>query len=171
MEFTFRFHPADIAALASRYPINNEDILTEQIKPAVRERGYLMLEELKIVCGWKSQRSKSRVAKNEPEDVRAITKVSLETSNERLRIGSLLLLDGIEYPTASVILHFFHPEPYPILDFRALEALNITKPNAYNFRFWEHYVAITRRIAIENGVDMRVLDRALWQWSKERSEK
>ena len=169
MQFSLCFPPAELAALAARYPINNEDILTEKIRPAVRRRGYLTLEELKIVCLWKSRRSKSRVAKNKPEDVKCITKVSLETPSERLRIGALLLLEGIEYPTASVVLHFFHPEPYPILDYRALEALNIPKPNAYNFDFWERYVAITRRLADENEVDMRTLDRPLWQWSKENN--
>jgi len=83
-------------------------------------------------------------------------------------MSALLSLNGIEYLTASVILHFFHPEPYPILDYRALEALGIPKPAAYTFDFWNQYVAITRQLAAGYSVDMRTLDKALWQWSKGR---
>jgi hypothetical protein len=34
--------------------------------------------------------------------------------------------------------------------------------------FWLGYVLVTRRLAGENGLTMRELDRALWQWSKEQ---
>jgi hypothetical protein len=66
-----------------------------------------------------------------------------------------------------VFLHFFHPDPYPILDIRALEALGIKKPAVYTFEFWYKYVTFTRQLAKESGVDMRTLDKALWQWSKD----
>jgi hypothetical protein len=32
------------------------------------------------------------------------------------------------------------------------------------------YVGICRRLASQAGVQMRTLDRALWQWSKEKSK-
>lgn len=168
MDFKLQFPPTQIKQLASKfsYP-KDESEITEGIKPYAMKRGYLMLEELQTVCLWKSARSKSRVASNLAEDVEALTKVFLETTNERLRIGSLQLLNGIEYPTASVFMHFIHPDPYPILDFRALEALGIEKPAVYTFDFWYKYVLFTRQLAKENEVDMRTLDKALWQWSKE----
>lgn len=168
MDFKLQFPPTQIKQLASKfsYP-KDESEITEGIKQNAKDRGYLTLEELQTVCLWKSARSKSRVASNLAEDVEAITKVFLETQNERLRIGSLLLLNGIEYPTASVFLHFFHPDPYPILDIRALEALGIKKSPAYKFEYWFNYVTFTRQLAKENNVDMRTLDKALWQWSKE----
>ncbi len=169
MNFSLQFPPTQIPALAAAFQYeNDESRLTDQIKPLVRERGYLTFDELKTVCLWKSARSKSRVASNTAEDVEVITKLCLETTNERLRIGSLLLLNGIEFPTASVILHFFHPESYPILDYRALESLGIPKPTAYTFDFWNEYVTLTRQLAAENSVDMRTLDKALWQWSKDK---
>ena len=168
MDFKLQFPPSEIKKYAAAFTYaKTESEITERIKPLVLQRGYLTMEELQTVCLWKSERSKSRVANNLAEDVEALTKVFLETENERLRIGSLLLLNGIKYPTASVFLHFFHPDPYPILDIRALEALGIKKSPAYKFEYWFKYVTFTRQLAKENEVDMRTLDKALWQWSKE----
>jgi hypothetical protein len=66
------------------------------------------------------------------------------------------------------MLHFAHRDLYPILDFRALWSLGHEKPPAfYTFDFWWEYVQSCRARAKECGVSMRVLDRALWQFSKE----
>jgi len=170
MHFFLQFSPAEIPALAQRFGFPADETQVHDLRAGIAKRGFLTLEELKIVCRWKTARSQSHVAKNTAADVEAITKVCFETENERLRIGSLLLLEGVQYPTASVMLHFFHSDPYPILDVRALEALGIQKPSAYDFSFWFQYVTFTRQLARENGVDMRTLDKALWQWSKDKTQ-
>ena len=166
MPFHLQFPSTQILALAKQFGYPGNETQLHDLTDGITKRGFLTLEELKIVCRWKTARSQSHVAKNTKADVEAITKISFETENERLRIGSLLLLEGVKYPTASVLLHFFHPAPYPILDVRALESLGIQKPPAYDFGFWLQYVAFTRQLAKENSVDMRTLDKALWQWSK-----
>lgn len=166
MPFHLQFSHSEILTLSHQFGYPTDETQLHDLRAGITERGFLTLEELKIMCRWKTARSQSRVAKNTAADVEAITKACFEANSERLRIGSLLLLDGIKYPTASVLLHFFHPDPYPILDFRALEALGISKPPVYNFGFWIQYVAFTRQLAKENSVDMRTLDKALWQWSK-----
>lgn len=38
-------------------------------------------------------------------------------------------------------------------------------PKVYTLEFWESYVERTRALATEWKVDMRTLDRALWQYS------
>ncbi|MGH7322475.1 MAG: hypothetical protein ACRELA_23010, partial [Candidatus Rokuibacteriota bacterium] len=78
----------------------------------------------------------------------------------------LRTLAGIEWPTASVILHFCDGRPYPILDYRALWSLGFAKPPAYTFDFWWAYTDFARVLAQSTGHDMRTLDRALWQFSK-----
>jgi hypothetical protein len=161
MSFSLQFPFAQIPVLAKEFKPSAKEPQVYEIRDGIIKRGFLTLEELKTVCRWKSTRSQSRVAKNTAADVEAITKVCFKTENERLRIGSLLLLEGVQYPTASVLLHFFHPEPYPILDVRALESLGIQKPPAYDFDFWFQYVGFTRQLAKENNVDMRTLDKAL----------
>jgi hypothetical protein len=78
------------------------------------------------------------------------------------------LLEGVGLPTASVLLHVAHKEPYPIIDFRALWSLGLdTPPMYYSFEFWQRYVSHCRELADAAGTDMRTLDRALWQYSVE----
>ena len=79
----------------------------------------------------------------------------------------LLLLSGVSWPVASVLLHFCDRAPYPILDVRALESLGVKAPSAYTFPFWLAYVETTRALSRKTGLSMRDLDRGLWQLSKE----
>jgi hypothetical protein len=45
-----------------------------------------------------------------PKEVASIT---LTAASERVRIETLTILDGVSWPTASVILHFFHQKHSP----------------------------------------------------------
>lgn len=80
----------------------------------------------------------------------------------------LLLLTGVSWPTASVILHFCARDRYPILDFRALWSLGFLRVPAFTFSFWWEYTCFIRGINDRMGLSMRTIDRALWQYSKER---
>lgn len=140
--------------------LERADSIAQQRVPA------LDLTLLKEVARWKSPRSARHVDGNSEEYVREVTAIALSTSCERLRIESLALLDGVSWPTASVILHFFHRNPYPILDFRALWSVQAPEPNEYTFASWWEYVLFCRGLAAQAQVDMRTLDRALWQFSK-----
>src|SRR5215469_13115924 len=84
---------------------------------------------------------------------------------EEARIGCLLALNGVYYPVVSVLLHFAFPDEYPILDFRAMWSLGMEERNDYSFNFWIDYCTRLRELAKEYGVDMRTLDKALWQYS------
>lgn len=104
---------------------------------------------------------------NDPGFVEAVTRVAFSTPDKQLRIEILTLLHGVRWPTASAILHWCHPDCYPVLDYRALWSLGIDPPPHYNFAFWWAYTEHCRDLANRAGVAMRVLDRALWQYSKE----
>lgn len=67
---------------------------------------------------------------------------------------------------ASVILHFVHPDPYPVLDFRALGSLGVKAPSEYSFPFWEEYTRFCREATGDLKLSMRQLDRALWAYAK-----
>jgi hypothetical protein len=138
------------------------------IGPKIKKQGFYTKEQLQAFCYWKSRRSKSRVARNPADYVESITYVALSTRSERLRIEILRLLSGVDWPSASVLLHFGHSDPYPILDFRALWSLGIEKPKSmYNFDAWWEYTKYCRKLAKQAGMSMREIDRALWQYSKE----
>jgi len=65
-------------------------------------------DDLRIVARWKAPRSAGHVEGNSEEYVKEITAFALAATNERCRIEILTNLDGVRWPTASVILHFFH---------------------------------------------------------------
>jgi len=83
----------------------------------------------------KTPRSQPRCRANPPDFIREVTRCAFRTPSERLRIEALTLLNGVSWPTASVMLHFLHSDPYPILDFRALSSLNNEVPQQYDFEF------------------------------------
>jgi hypothetical protein len=99
--------------------------------------------------------------------IAAVTGTALSTDNERLRIEVLTLLSGVNWPTASVILHFCAREPYPILDVRALWSLSMPAALPYDYPLWAEYTKVSRQLAARAGVSLRELDRALWLYSKE----
>jgi len=164
--FKLRFQLGRIPAIASRYDYG--DSVAEGIGQVVRPVRHYTREQFLELCRWKSVRTQPRCEENDAALVEAVTKVALTTPHDQLRIEVLTLLRGVSWPTASVLLHFGHTDPYPILDYRALWSLGIDKPPAqYTFPFWWAYVKASRRLAINAGVSMRTLDRALWQFSKE----
>lgn len=167
-EFALQFPVERVAELAARYA-DEADTAVLAIGRAARTRGHYTRGEFLIVCRWKTARSAPLVARNSARAVRAATRIALAyRSGERERMDALLSLSGVAWPTASVLLHVAYPERYPILDVRALEALGVRSPVSRGFRLWSAYVSAWRGVAAVAGVDGRTLDRALWQWSKER---
>ena len=167
MKFSLRFNKNRIRRIAEAYEYPKEDYIINTVAPRTKANGYFTRNDFLAICEWKTPRVRSRREKNDSELIKEITSIALTTKSERLRIEILTLLDGVNYPTASVILHWCHKKPYPILDFRALWSLGYDKPPKYDFKFWWEYTQYCRKLAKECKVSMRVLDRALWQYSKE----
>jgi hypothetical protein len=166
--FKLRFPPSEIPRWAKSYSYAGENRLVDELSPRVRARGYLKRAEFLELCRWKSPRSQPRCARNTAAEVREATLVALATDDERAKAYILRSLAGVGWPTASVILHFCDKRAYPILDYRALWSLGFVRAPAYSFEFWWAYTRFARRLSQATGYDMRILDRALWQFSKER---
>jgi hypothetical protein len=165
MNFELRFSESDIAFWASRYEIETDYLIEREIVPRTKRAKFLSREDFLSTCAWKTPRSKKHCARNTEEEIREITNIALTASSEKVRLEILRLLHGVEYPTASVILHWCHQDPYPIIDFRAAWSLSVAEE--YTMSFWMEYTVFCRHLAIRNHVSMRNLDRALWQYSKE----
>jgi hypothetical protein len=166
--FAIQFPIEEAREYAARFAIQ-DDVEVLIIGRCARERGYYTLDEFRKVCRWKTPRSTPLIARNSAAAVQKRTRVALDgASKERERIDVLRELRGVEWATASVLLHLAYPDRYPILDKRALHALGVRAPSAYSFRFWEAYVTAWRELAEQAGVDGRTFDQALWQWSKEQ---
>jgi len=165
--FRLRFDPTEIEYWAGRYTYRGEYKVESEVGPRVRAQGYLTKADFLTLCHWKSPRT-AKLCSTNPEDyIKTVTQTALRTAHERLRIEVLTLLRGVSWPTASVILHFGALAPYPILDYRALWSLGVETPGRYDFRFWWRYTVYCRELAARFSVSMRMLDRALWQFSKE----
>ena len=166
--FKLKILKKEIRNWASRYSYNNEDKMSKEIAPKIQKQKYLTKDDLIFICRWKSPRITPLAKQNDESLIKEVTSISLKTKNHVLSIGVLLILKGVSWPVASVILHFGKKNLYPILDYRALWSLSVKKPYVYNFEFWISYVNYCRTLAKETKIDMRTLDRALWQYSKER---
>ena len=161
-----RFPESEIRYWAERYKAGSTEAYFNEIKPKIQEQGCLDKELLKRVARWKSPRRAGLIDRNDNDYIRDITSWAFGATSERAKIEVLRLLDGVEWRTASAILHLFHKDRYPLLDFRALWSIGL-ESYRYSSSFWQEYVSFCRDIAHRNQVDMRTLDKALWQYSKE----
>ena len=165
--FELQFPPARIREFARRFSYKDDDARCLAAGAAARLRGHYTRDEFLMVCGWKTARSRPKVAANGAQAIAAATGSTFAVDDERARMDALLALAGVGVPTASALLFFAFPDDYPILDVRALESLGVKGRTQYPVSFWLHYLEACRGLARRHGVDLRTLDKALWQHSKE----
>ena len=164
----------DVAAWARKFDADVSDatrahdgLIEREVAPRVRAAGFATRDDLLALCRWKSPRALPRCAANRADYVEAITRAAFGSAHERVRVEALTLLAGVGWPMASVLLHFGHRDPYPILDVRAFAALGRPLPALHSFAVWWPYVERCRALADQYGVDMRTLDKALWRYDKD----
>ena len=169
MNFKIQFPESKIDHWAARYEYQGEEKIIDIGKKA-QEKGYLMKDEFLKICEWKTQRSKSRCKKNKEKDVEIVTRAAFSVKSNDIKIKLLCSLHGVEWATASTILHFCDKENYPIFDYRALWSLGVEKPNVFSCIFWDEYKEYIEGISLKYNKTFRVIDRALWQYSKEHQK-
>jgi hypothetical protein len=165
--FLLRFDGRQVKALSSRFNASGDSTVEREIGPRVCAAGYYSKDDFLAVCRWKSPRSQPLCQSNSEEFVRAVTSAALSSECEQFRVESLMLLRGVNWPTASALLHFGCRDPYPVMDWRAVWSAGIDDLPPYAFPFWQGYTEFCRNTARRHRVSMRVLDRALWQYSAE----
>jgi len=166
-QFKLMFAPGLISELAARHR-SEED--TVALKTGARIRaGECTHANLVEIFDWKTGgRGRSRLEKNTDEEIADALHLAMVAKTERAAIAVLTGLNGVQVPVASAILTAIDPERFTIIDFRALQALNAEHPITLDF--YLDYLDECRRLAKANNVDLRTLDRALWQWSKKKPE-
>ena len=168
--FRLRFPLDQIPRWAARYSYDDSDgVFLSEVRPAVRRRGYLTTPEFRAICYWKTPRSQSRCRLNGSDEIRTITRAALATGDESLKMDLLRLLHGVDWPTASTILHFCDRRAFPILDYRALWSL--VTPGRRTTRCRSGWaMSATCATSRRGRPPMRTVDRALWQYSWPASE-
>jgi len=165
-EIQAAFPVSAIERWADAFHDASDSFIEKDIAPVARRQGYLTRDQFLRIAGWKTVRSRPRCEKNDARFVKEVTRAALGSKNERFKIQALRLLEGVEWPTASVILHFCDRGRYPILDVRALWSAGLDATPSYAFPLWMEYTDFMRGISTKAGVSMRTLDKALWQYSK-----
>lgn len=161
-----RIPPHEIRSYLERYDYTADPKL-DRLRPIAEAQGHLTTSQLHELVYWKSKRRADLAMTNPDNFVKEITAFSFSSTFEESKIGSLILLNGVQFPTASVILHFCVDPTYPILDFRAIWSLGLEQPSAYSPKYWIKYMNACRTLAEKHQLSVRELDMALWQYSKE----
>jgi len=150
--------------------IEKEKALMERMLEAA-DREYMTLDDLIAVADWKSHRVLPHCRLNSEAAVEEITATSFAAAMRcsDASICALLVLRGVGWPMASVILHFAFPYKYPILDKMAMKAVDGSTD--YTIEQWKEYTELCHSTAQKHDIAMRTLDKALWLYGKERDDK
>lgn len=145
---------------------------------AAIRNGEYSLANLEAIVRWKSERVVHYLIANSEAKIREVLAVAASPdSSVRRAVEALMELRGVDLSIASAIMTAIAPERYSVLDFRALEALGHER---HDVEFYAEYVAFCRRLA-ERGLVrpqpelpgptlLHALERALWEWSRSRTE-
>ena len=147
------------------------DPVLSAIGPAVRARGHFTREEFLATYAWKTRRTLGRAQHYSEDEIADVTGVAFRQPDEKLRVCLLRVLDGVDWPVASTLLHVGCDPSYPILDFRAVWSLGSEVPAHVSFELWWAYVEACRALAARAGVTVRELDRALWAYSEANQQR
>lgn len=156
------FAESEISDYAALYPSEYDADIKRLVLP-VKRRGYVTRSELVKLANWVAPgRNESRVLSNSCESVEKMTALALRSETERSRIQFSVKLEGIAFTTASVILHWFHSDDYPIWSKYSRAAVEFEGcASLPEQERWESFVRFCREVVSRNPVTMRELDCAL----------
>jgi hypothetical protein len=167
--FVLQFDPQEIDRLAERYNYPSDAPVLDGGR-RIRS-GNFKRADVEAIFDWKTKgRGRSRLKKNSDEEIKDALSLAIQAKTARAAISVLSGLRGIDVPVASAILTAIDPERFTVIDFRALEALGCDSKNR-SVDFYLEYLEACCLLSRRHHVGLRKLDRALWQWSKERKAK
>ena len=165
-----------IEKLAEQYPDEyrkKDREIQEMMRSAVeretdgRAIGHLTRNELLKIGRWKSsgRRNDHHVMSNREIDVIERSHRAFADEDYRHLIRPAPKgLKGVGLRTDTAIMHFAFPKKYPIIDENALLTLGIEHVSHYGSTLWRKYRNRCLEWAEKYTVDLRTLDRALWQY-------
>ncbi|MBA7685235.1 hypothetical protein ES703_93653 [subsurface metagenome] len=142
------------------------DWLAKQHEPK-----YLDKEHFVKLGWWKSRRQINNYKANPEILIKEATRLAYEASDKKPKLHILQILKGVQVPVASTILHFLHPNKFPIFDIH----VRVSLKNAGKWKkstddasaeAWLEYIDLMRGLSNQLGVSLRDLDKALWAYDK-----
>jgi hypothetical protein len=145
-----------------------------------RKAKALTCNDLTQVVEWKFKdepekktRTLPLVARNDEATINRLSSqaLSIPSCEDAYRMNCLTLLEGINPVLASVILTFFDPKQYAILDAAVWKALlGNPPPNLLTTQNYLKLVEAIRKTAAKQNLDVRVIDKALYKKSLDESK-
>ena len=144
-----------------------------------RKLKVLTFADLASVVEWKLRddsekraRTLALVSRNDESNVNRLSSqaLSIPSCEDGYRMNCLTLLEGVSPVLASVILAFFDPKQYCILDTAVWKALlGNPPPNMQTTQSYLKLLAAIRKTAVKQNLDVRVIDKALYKKSIDES--
>lgn len=175
-EFKLQFDISEIPSLAARYEEAQGHLDDQAFARAANivlrkgEHTNATIDDLLAVMRWKSQRALGHLRYNTDEEIFEALDIAMDAEHERTAIAVLCGLEGFGVPMASAVLTALQgnsdDERFTIIDWRALEALG-RKNESITLPLYLDYLDFIFELKERTGHSLRVIDRALWQWSFE----
>jgi len=143
----------------------------EELGRKFKENRHATKEDLEKIIKWKFQgrltgRQKMNLTRiNRVEDwvIRKITGLAFEMPTDKLKLKVLTAIDGVGASVASVILTFYDPDNYGVLDFHAWHGLYNNDKKIFIEQDCLRYFKDLRVKAREVGLPCRDVEKALFK--------
>ena len=145
----------------------------ETLGAKMRKAGYLTKADLETIVKWKFQgrlvgrqkRTLNFLGTVNENIVKETTSLAFQTKDDETRLGLLSQIKGVGNALGSVILAFYDPQNYGVLDIHAWRELFGKEPNdifsnpRQGVRFFERL----RQISQESGFSCRDVEKAIFK--------
>ncbi len=160
-------------------PYNNG--IEEELRKKFQENNFITKSDLIQIVKWKFQGKVSwkgdRILKHldnvDESFIEEISKLSFQYKDDELRLKLFSCIDGIGLSLSSVILAFYVPKNYGILDIHAWRGL-FGKESVGLFSNKKHAITFfkkLREISSKTGLSCRDIEKAYFQKDKEGESK
>jgi len=138
-----------------------------------RKNKAFTVADLASVVEWKFRddpekkaRTLALVARNDESNINRLSSqaLSIPGCEDGYRMNCITLLEGVSPVLASIILTFFDPKQYAILDGYTWKALlGNPPPNMQTTQNYLRLLEVIRKTAAKQNLDVRVIDKALFR--------
>jgi len=143
--------------------------LAKQSEPKYLDKKYFVK-----LGWWKARRQMKNYLANDEDLIKESTSSAYQASEKQQKLDILTKrkkLRGVGVPVASTILHFLHPDEFPIFDVHVRSSLKKAgkwerSVGDASDNAWLEYVDIMRDLSRRLGLSLRELDKALWAYDK-----
>lgn len=142
--------------------------IVNKVHEEISQTGTVSQETFTATINWKSQRAKRKIDIDDFELYQTAITFTFDLPDE-LKLSLLCGLDGIGLPVGSTILHFMHPDIFPIIDYRVIQVLydaGLLSSQTISKKTYRKYKVVIEEIVKQTGCNIRTIDRALFAYHK-----